>query len=180
MNFQDLLTKIRKLDENPVAVPTAPVDGPESIDDMDECGDGSTNPTAVMPRDGDDILTGECGDMMSSAPSAPKQSDSVTMNVSMNGSGAGGIKDLLDIIRNIQGSGEQDSDDVLVGIGAEENFDDATTRPAPRKVPVPDSGEDLHREKEEYPKANGGGNPMRMREALVSKLSAKYNEIKGA
>ena len=95
MNFQDLLTKIRKIDEAPMEAPTVPLTDPTDDDaEFAECGDMS--PTSVMPRDGDDMLTGECGDM---APqmSAPKQSDSVTMNVSMNGSGAGGIKDLLDI-----------------------------------------------------------------------------------
>lgn len=182
MNFQDLLTKIRKIEETGMEAPSAAVVDPTDDDaEFAECGDMS--PTSVMPRDGDDMLTGECGDMMPQM-SAPKQSDSVTMNVSMNGSGAGGIKDLLDIIRNIQGSGEQDTDAVMIGIGAEESIDgefgSATTEPDPRMVSTPDSGDDLHREKEEYPKANGGGNPMRMHETLVSKLSARYNEIKRA
>ena len=35
-------------------------------------------------------------------PEQPKQQDNVTMNVSMNGSGAGGIKDLMDILRAIE------------------------------------------------------------------------------
>lgn len=161
MNFQDLYKKIKQLDENPIEMPT-----------------DSTNSKAVLPNGDDEILTGECGDTMSPM-SAPKQSDSVTMNVSMNGSGSGGIKDLLDILRNIENSNGHDDDDVLVGIGAEEDFDDATTRPNPQQVPVPDSGDDLHREKEEYKKANGGGNPMRMHETLVAKLSQKYANIKG-
>lgn len=172
MNFQDLYKKIKQLDENPMEMPP---------DDVEECGDGDTNPKAVLPSGSDDeMLTGECGSMMPSM-SAPKQSDSVTMNVSMNGSGAGGIKDLLDILRNIEQSGndQHGDDDILVGIGAEEDFDDATTRPNPQQVAVPDSGDDLHREKEEYKKANGGGNPMRMHETLVAKLSAKYEGIKG-
>ena len=42
----------------------------------------------------------ECGGMM--PPSMPKQSDSVTMNVSMNGSGEGGIRDLMNILRNLE------------------------------------------------------------------------------
>jgi hypothetical protein len=121
---------------------------------------------------------------MMSPMSAPKQTDSVTMNVSMNGSGSGGIKDLLDIIRNIQGGGEeQGSDPVLIGIGAEESIDgefgSATTTPNPQEVAIPDSGNDLHREKEEYPAVNGGGNPMRVRESLIAKLSERYAEIKG-
>jgi len=224
MNFQDLLTKIRQLDENPIAVPTAPADGPESMDELDEvvptgigamaaqamakklksnpatpaspdnpwndaeptkeCGDGSTNPTAVVPRDGDDMLTGECGGMMSSPMSAPKQSDSVTMNVSMNGSGAGGIKDLLDIIRNIEKSGGQDSDNVLVGIGAEENFNDATTRPNPQtsdvNAVIQPPSDDIHSKGARGKKSVSisGSNPME--ESLVAKLTAKYNQIKGA
>ena len=162
MNFQELYNKIRQLDEtSPEMVPPAAVTSPD-----------------------DEMLATECGGMMSPQMSPPKQSDSVTMNVSMNGSGAGGIKDLLDIIRNIENAGGQDSDAVLVGVEAEESIDgdfgSATTRSDPTMVPTPDSGDDLHREKEEYPKANGGGNPMRMRETLVSKLSARYNEIKGA
>ena len=158
MNFQELYNKIRQLDEtSPEMIPPAAVTSPD-----------------------DEMLATECGGMMSPQMSAPKHSDSVTMNVSMNGSGAGGIKDLLDILRNIENASGQDTDDVLVGVEAEEAFSDATTRPDPTMVPTPDSGDDLHREKEEYPKANGGGNPMRMRETLVSKLSARYNEIKGA
>lgn len=213
MNFQDLLTKIKAIDEaapaalgamaaqavakkiqsGPKAVPASsdnPYNSAELGDnDIDarnalagqnvvkkECGDDEMNPKAVMPGGDDELLTGECGGMMDVTPSAPKQSDSVTMNVSMNGSGAGGIKDLLDILRNIEKSGGQDSDDVLVGIGAEEDFDNT---PNPTQVPTPDSGDDLHREKDEYKKANGGGNPMRMHETLVAKLSQKYADIKG-
>jgi hypothetical protein len=178
MNFQDLYAKIKAIDENTenttVDIPDVPsVDA--SGTGVEECGDDAMNPKAVMPRDGDELLTGECGGMMSPM-SAPKQSDSVTMNVSMNGSGAGGIKDLLDILRNIEKSSGQDGDDVLVGIGAEEEFDNS---PKPTNVPTPDSGDDLHREKDEYKKANGGGNPMRMHETLVAKLSQKYADIKG-
>jgi hypothetical protein len=41
----------------------------------------------------------------------PKQQDNVTMNVSMNGSGAGGIKDLMNILRNIEHGGLGQDDD---------------------------------------------------------------------
>lgn len=173
MNFQDLLSKIKSLDEAAPMVPPNDEGGAENITDadFDECGD--MNPKAVLPSGSDEMLAGECGGMMGGM-SAPKQSDSVTMSVNMNGNGAGGIKDLLDILRNIESSGEADADDVLVGVGADENI-----MSEPSEVPVPDSGDDLHREKDEYPKANGGGNPMRMHEALVAKLSEKYAEIKG-
>jgi hypothetical protein len=54
----------------------------------------------------------ECGDMMPMPmmPHAPGQQDSVTMNVSMNGNGSGGIKDLMNILRNIEQAAEHDHD----------------------------------------------------------------------
>ena len=59
----------------------------------------------------DESSVAECGDMMPSMIAhAPQQSNSVTMNVSMNGSGAGGIKDLMDILRNIEQAAEHDHD----------------------------------------------------------------------
>ena len=57
----------------------------------------------------------ECGMMPTPPmPSTPKQSDSVTMNVSMNGSGAGGIKDLMNILKNLE-----EKDDVEVELEKE-------------------------------------------------------------
>ena len=58
----------------------------------------------------------ECGDMMPMPmmSHAPQQQDSVTMNVSMNGSGAGGIKDLMSILRNIEQSAEHDHAEPMI------------------------------------------------------------------
>jgi len=58
----------------------------------------------------DESTVAECGDMMPMPmiAHAPAQQDSVTMNVSMNGNGAGGIKDLMDILRNIEQAAEHD------------------------------------------------------------------------
>jgi hypothetical protein len=56
----------------------------------------------------------ECMPMPLPAPmhsEPPKQQDNVTMNVSMNGSGAGGIKDLMNILRNIEHGGLSQQDD---------------------------------------------------------------------
>ena len=54
----------------------------------------------------------ECGMMgdMGGSISAPKQQDSVTMNVSMNGSGSGGIRDLLNVLKDIQNGPDEDPD----------------------------------------------------------------------
>lgn len=95
MNFLDLYKKMQQLDES------------VQPDTLSECGG-----------------MGECGDMpMSHEPS--KQQDSVNMNVSMNASGAGGIRDLMNILKNIdsitsQGSNEPDHDSVIIDQPSEE------------------------------------------------------------
>jgi len=74
MNFNELMQRMRDIDTN------AP------IAEVSEGGCGM--PSAMMG--------------MSPPPPEPmKQQDSVTMNVSMNGSGAGGIRDLMAILKNI-------------------------------------------------------------------------------
>jgi hypothetical protein len=85
MNLQDLMTKLKSIDEN--APPVAPVH-------TDGAGAG-------------DSIEAECG-MPVAIGGAPKQQDNVTMNVSMNGSGAGGISDLMKILRNIEQSDNLD------------------------------------------------------------------------
>jgi hypothetical protein len=74
MNFNELMQRMRDIDTN------AP------IAEVSEGGCGM--PSAMM--------------VMNPMPAEPmKQQDSVTMNVSMNGSGAGGIRDLMAILKNI-------------------------------------------------------------------------------
>lgn len=154
MNFQDLLTKLKTLDES-----------------ANECG-GSPSMAGA-----DDLLVGEeHGDM---GPMANRQSDSISMNVSINGSGAGGIKDLLDVLKNIeQGGGDKD---VIVGMDEEltGGFEDATTAPDEEVADtsmMTRTGNDLASKGTEAPKVNGGGNPMQ--ETLVRKLSELYAEVK--
>jgi hypothetical protein len=68
------------------------------------------NAGAVKGESMGDEEVEECGPMGPSGMmgmSAPKQSDSVTMNLSMNGSGPGGIRDLMSILRNIDSGGKE-------------------------------------------------------------------------
>lgn len=173
MNFQDLLEKIKSIDEAGQGV-MAPPSQPE----MPECGDDPMEPSKAAKDD--TLLTDEgCGPMMSMG--APKQSDSVTMNVSMNGSGSGGIKDLLDILRNLDKSHTGDHDDVLVGM-EKEAFGDTDTRPDPMTADtdaVTPTGDDLHSKGSIGRRGVhiSGSNAM---ESLISKLSAKYEAIKGS
>ena len=148
----------------------------------------------------------ECGDMGPMSMSAPKQSDSVTMNVSMNGSGPGGIKDLMSILRNIEQSAEHDHDheepmiapphgmdgdvDIVLGTADEDmlsNADESYGNSAPGGSDahtygidsVTRKGDDMHSKGDvKRLRVNGGENPLQ--EALVERLSAMYQEIKEA
>lgn len=187
MNFQDLLSKLKSIDETmqpAVQAVSAPPSGPDFPDDGNaqlECGDDMPPKAPNISAQGDDeILIGEkdideCGDMPSM--SAPKQANNVTMNVSMNGSGAGGIKDLIDILRNIEGGHK----DMVVGMDEVQDggFGDATTEPDETTLgidAVTATGRDLASKGAEAPKVNGGGNPMQ--ESLVARLNNLYQEIK--
>lgn len=151
----------------------------ESTSVATECGD--------MAGPSDQMLTGssmeECGDMPMPGDMmhhAPAQSDSVTMNVSMNGSGSGGIRDLMDILRNLEdGPGQHEPNEIALAFGETVPGSDATTEPSPEVFPMGASfptGNDLAAQGDEAPKVNGGGNPMR--ESLIFRLSEMYNEIK--
>lgn len=87
MNFNDLYKKISAIDASQVLKE----DGHAQIE---ECGDmpGMMN----MPH---------------GMPGMPQpQQDTVSMNVSMNASGKGGIRDLMNVLRNIEDSVEQHGD----------------------------------------------------------------------
>ena len=182
MNFQELIAKLESLDTltsetaggtgaGAVAASPEPIGTEE--DGLEECG----------------------GDMMPMG--SPRQQDNVSMNLSMNGSGAGGIRDLLDILKSLDGEGSDQSDlgdlidkmdsghsdhkDVIIGGEMDEfaNSPATTKNPDPQYAPasrMTATGDDMHSKGAEAPKVNGGGNPMQ--EQLVSKLAMMYDEIK--
>jgi hypothetical protein len=143
-------------------------------------------------------LAEECGDMpmgMMGMSSHQAQQDSVTMNISMNGSGAGGIRDLMSILRNIESSDNADvhshdvskifGGDITAGFDEEMSdggFGDASTTPDPTvsgidavtDIGAPINGGDHRKRQAGLPQ----GAPMH--ETLVDRLSALYNEIKEA
>jgi len=156
MNFQDLLSKMKQIDET-VSV--------------EECG---------MPMPG--IAIG--------GP-RPQQADSVTMNVSMNGSGAGGIKDLMNILKNIEDGadpkphGVHGDDEIVIGgpldVKMAELEDSYNNEPNPVTTGTNiTTGDDLASKGSEAEKVNGGGNPMGVDESLVARLAQHYQAIKEA
>ena len=214
MNFTELYQRIRSIEEGTAPEPTAPggviktknADGTFSYKPKVP-GErlSATLPvnqaaktTSAADKDKAKAVNEECGDMpmgMMGMSSHQGQQDSVTMNISMNGSGAGGIRDLMSILRNIESSDNTDvhshdvsklfgGDDIEVAFGEEMSdggFGAATTQPDPATAgidAVTATGNDIHSKGIEAPKVNGGGNPMH--ETVKHRLYTLYNEIKEA
>lgn len=217
MNFTELYQRIRSIEEGAPSEPTAPggviktknADGTfsykpkvpgERLSSTFPANQAAkttdkTDNTKKEPTPANESLE-ECGDMpmgMMGMSSHQGQQDSVTMNISMNGSGAGGIRDLMSILRDIEGSNNPDvhshdvsklfgGDDIEVAFDeemADGRFGSATTAPATATAgidAVTATGNDLASKGIEAPKVNGGGNPMH--EALTSRLYQMYQAIK--
>ena len=185
MDLKSLIAKMTAIEEG---AQMAPPSGP-----IEECGD------EMMPGTVEECGMDMPGDMMSHAP---KQSDSVTMNVSINGSGSGGIRDLMDILSNLENGGSSNEidmpgDELIIGapgeIGdielpmADEAMDDggfgtATTEPDAEIQDVSSvipTGDDLASKgmMGRHGVSISGSNGLR--ETLVARLSQHYQEVKG-
>ena len=150
MNFQDLLTKMKQIDESTV----------------EECG-------------------------MAPMPPRQDQQDSVNMNVTMSGTGKGGIRDLLAVLKDIENGPDagSPSDAVIIGgpevAAVEKELDDSYNNEPDEEVAgidaVTPTGNDIHSKGDEAEKVNGGGNPWRqteVKEGLVQRLAQHYQEVK--
>lgn len=110
MNFQDLLQKMKNIEEGVeevVAEPAPTTSNPEA--------DLATGAGAS-----DESVTQECGMMPSMGSmmpqSAPAQQDTVSMNVSMNAQGAGGIRDLMNVLKDIQDGPDGSGNGNIAGV----------------------------------------------------------------
>lgn len=167
MNFQELMQKMSELD--------TPVQEQDTGDVDESCGLSPSSMTD-MP-----------GGMMGMRSESPPQPDSINANVSLNASGKGGIKDLMDILRNIEGSSGDEmpgfgDDNIVVKklsapMGLDDDFDNAPDEVYQGVDAVTRTGGDLHSKGIEKPAVAGGGNPMAV-ESLKEKLQAHYNKIK--
>lgn len=191
MNFQELLSKIASLD----APLGEELKGGQKKLDVDKDGDIEGDDLADL-RAGkkvDEEVVDECG----MSPMSDGQQDSVNMSINMSGSGSGGIRDLLDILRNIeQGNDDpegndlgdlidkmdQDSDGKVAMIGTEMPVDEFANEPGEMYADVSavtPTGNDMHSKGGEAEKVNGGGNPMGVDEdALIARLASLYESIK--
>jgi hypothetical protein len=195
MNFNELFQKMRELDR-PIG---EELKGGQKKLDVDKDGDIEADDLAdLRAKKVDEEIVDECGMDMPMSMGTPKQQDNITMNISMNGSGAGGIRDLMDILKNIEQDGGDEGGDLgdLIGAMSDEpqgsdmhskiavidgempvdeyaNSPDETYAPMGRMTAT---GNDMHSKGDEYRKVNGGGNPME--QLLINKLSGLYEQIK--
>jgi len=205
MNFTELYAKIRALDENLTVHPVpAGASSPEEAKRLGALEPQSAENPPPAPEHTDGAPTQEeiislGGPMPTGMMGMPhKQDDSVTMNVSMNGSGPGGISDLMKILRNIENSDQHDHEPIVsephavdgeFDIELEEQHGDAIdadkdtrVKNRPHRVTygidaVTKHGDDMHSKGDvKRLKVNGGENPMQ--EALLQRLSTHYESIK--
>lgn len=111
----------------------------------------------------------ECGD----APKDVPPNAGVNMNVGMNGTGPEGIRQLLDILRNLEDA--QDDPEIVISRDGPE-LEAAEAAPIQAITP---SGTDLHQSTSAYPATQLGDNPMARQytEALHHHLADLYEEI---
>jgi len=203
MNFNELFQKMRELDQ-PIG---EELKGGQKKLDVDKDGDIEADDLAdLRAKKVDEEIVDECGMDMPMPMSSPKQQDNVSMNISMNGAGPGGIRDLMDILRDIENGPSDDGNDMdgemgiiidkmagdegghnepLLGMDEAEagGFDRASTTPDPETAPLGaafPTGNDLssHGGNERH-KVNGGGNPYAVAaESLIPRLSSLYQEVK--
>lgn len=199
MNFNELMQRMRDLDQ-PIA--EEPNEGNAFSGALDAARDAGQDEFEVDGKEykvkEDDVE--ECGMSPMGSMSAMKQQDNVNMNVSMNGSGAGGIRDLLDILKNLDNGGDDGADlgdlidkmeppmsgprekDVIVGDSVDAGFSDATTAPNVQTKDTEYMTKDISggfgTQQSMHPHGyQNGDNPLAM-EQLVSRLDSLYQEIK--
>jgi hypothetical protein len=202
MNFNELFQKMRELD----APVSEELKGAQKKLDVDKDGDIEGDDLAdLRAKKVDEEIVDECGMDMPMPMGVPKQQDNVTMNISMNGSGAGGIRDLMDILRDIEdgpsdsgdsmddemgviidkmAGGDSDHEVPLIGMDEAEagGFDQASTTPdetyQDTEYMTKDLAGGINGPKDMYKHSyRQGDNPMAM-ETLTNRLSNLYQEVK--
>ena len=191
MNFQELMQRMVELDRPVVEEPNEGNAFSGALDAAKDAGqdefevdgktykvkeDGSFEEACGLPPPGMDMH------------SHNDQPDSINANVSLNASGRGGIRNLMDILRNFESeksdiSGMGDTDIVVKKLdspmGLDDDFDNAPDEVYQGVDAVTRTGGDLHSKGIEKPAVAGGGNPMSV-ESLKQKLQAHYQQVKEA
>lgn len=197
MNFLELLSRMKQLDQPVVEEPNEGNAYGQAVQNTPPGEEIKINGKGTGDIKKEDQV-GECG--MDMGPSSMKQQDNVSMNVTMNGSGTGGIRDLMDILKNIEsGSDGMDSDNLgdLIGkmdhpmghdhgkdmvVGDDIPVDEYANEPnevtAPVDAVINTGTMDMHSPHKSYSdKPYRGDNPMTV-ESIKARLDALYNDVK--
>jgi hypothetical protein len=193
MNFQELLNRMKELDRPVLEEPNEGNAYGQAVQNTPPGKEIKINGKGTGDIKREEMIANGCGSDMTSLG----QQDSVSMNVNMSGSGSGGIRDLINILKNIEGEhggggnlrdliGKMDHphddehDDMgmrkTVVIGDNVPVDEYANEPDETMMPLPMAGNDLHKPHGNYPATQLGDNPMavaRIRENL-QKLYQKY------
>ena len=181
MELYDLVKRLRVLETDGT---NSSMGAGDSSSGVGNSATGATDSSASMA---------ECGDEMDTAHSEPSH---VSMSVSMSGQGKGGIRDLIDVLRNIEGGTDDSAEPIEIpGGNVDTGSDDAEVILGDEfKNAAPDSSgtHEFDLEKVVNPpsddfSANTGDHRMRqtglpiahpVNEELVNKLQNLYNDIK--
>ena len=112
------------------------------------------------------------------------QQDSVTATLNINGAGPGGIRDMIDILRNIENtkssSGDfgHDVEEPLMGDGYENSIKNGKSAEVFGVDAITATGNDMHSKGKGAFKVNGGENPFNIAESLISDLKRLYENVK--
>ncbi len=201
MNFQELIQRMSQLDQQVVEEPNEGNAFSGALDAARDAGQNEFEVDGKKYKVHEDGSVEECGmpgmadmpsGMMGMRNEPPKQSDSVNMNISLNAAGSGGIRDLMDILRNIDtgGSGhghDHDMDPELIVkkiSGPDQSMDkfmgaeDFANEPDEMYSDINyNAGGDLNRPKGAYAAAEPGDNAMAV-ESIRRDLEKKYQQIK--
>lgn len=204
MNFNELMQRMRDIDQPVQETDKGDMDhdGTNEPDDQEYLDNKDSAIKQAMSVDEADV--DECGmpgmanmpgGMMGMRSPTPPQADSINANVSLNASGPGGIKNLMDILKNIEdGGAPQDDGEImpqdggdravmikkLPGFDAMMNSETFANEPDEMYGNMDSSirdGGDLNRAKRSFARAQPGDNPMAV-ESIKNKLSSLYEEIK--
>lgn len=198
MNFQELLDRMKHLDQPMIEEPNEGNAYGQAVQNTPPGEEIKINGKGTGDIKREEAIVDGCGPDM--GPSPMKQQDNVSMNVSMNGSGAGGIRDLIDILKNIDaahgggsddlgaligkmdhpGHGDEEPDmgiDKKVMVGDDVPVEEYANEPDETTMPMPMVGNDIHKPHGNYAATQPGDNPMAV-QGIREHLNMLYEQIK--
>jgi hypothetical protein len=202
MNFQELMQRMVDLDQPVTEEPnegnlyTGNLAAARAAGEEEADLDGDGDMEKVREDDVEECGMPGMSNMPSGMMGMPKQQDNVNMNVSMSGSGAGGIRDLMSILKNIENDGEEGGEhdidmhdpEVIIKkmsppslnpIMSQEEFANEPDELYQGVDSVTGTGNDIHSNQGDHRQRQAGlpiAQPQM--EGLIERLTSLYTEVK--